>query len=109
MIEFNFKVGDKVRLDRWVDHSHVTITAVGEAAFLAMGGGGSEYSWRKDANWLPYVAPPVRRKWLIETEERPYRRGLQFVAGNIVVTASGWDDHDRIINQIVGEVVEVTE
>ena len=108
MSEFNFKVGDRVRASRWNPYKYVTVAHIGIQGF--MGDDGKYYDFASGcACWLPYVAPPVRRKWLIETEERPYRRGVQFVAGNTVFTASGWDDHDRIIAQIVGDVVEVTE
>lgn len=108
MIEFNFKVGDKVRMDGWVQ-SYVTITAVGETAFLALDGWGIEYSWRKSSPWLPYVAPPVRRKWLIETVEGPYLRGRQYMTENGSILTAGCTVAEFTVNQIVDRAVEVTE
>lgn len=79
--------GDKIRGHRWAPNSFVTVVDLGTTHFVYADGRGVHVMRKDDvSDWERYIEPPVRKRWIVETEEKPARRG-EIVIG---VAVSDW-------------------
>jgi hypothetical protein len=80
---FPFKPGDKITSTNWGPEAWLDITAVGLRCFLAVTHNVTpesdlrevtfQHNWDDGtaSPWVAYVELPVRKRWIVTTEERP--------------------------------------